>query len=83
MAITHDSLAVNAFKKAHDRLPKRSLDGRSPDEAWIRNWTAAHVKRLCRQDPNYAHYYALRTTWRSRRMAQLRLKAATRTPGPR
>jgi hypothetical protein len=83
MAITHDNLAVQAFKEAHGRPPKRSLNIRhSPDEAWIANWKAEHVKRLCRQEPEYAHYHALLTTRRNARRTRLRLKAATRTPNP-
>lgn len=76
MATTHDSLAVNAFKKAHGRPPKRSVDARSSDEAWIRDWKAKHVAQLCRQGPAYAHYYAIRATWRKKKNARLRLKAA-------
>jgi hypothetical protein len=80
MGITHDSLAVKAFKKSHGRAPKRSQNLRSADEAWINSWKADHVKRLCRQDPEYAHYYAMRTTWRTSRTLKRRLEAARRTP---
>jgi hypothetical protein len=83
MAITHDSLAVNAFKVAYGRAPKRSVNLRSADEAWIQQWKADHLKRLCREDPDYARYYAMRRTWRSSRTAKLRLEAATRTPSSR
>jgi hypothetical protein len=78
MGITHDNLAVQAFKKAHGRSPTRSLNNREPDEAWIEKWKADHVARLCRDNPAYAHYYAIKATWRSRRAAKLRLKAVRR-----
>jgi hypothetical protein len=77
MSITHDSLAVGAFKSTHGRSPQRSVNGRAPDESWIQKWKADYVAQLCRKDPTYAHYWALRTTWRARRVAERRLKAAT------
>lgn len=80
MSITHDSLAVGAFKRVHGRSPQRSLNGRAPDESWIRKWKADHVAQLCRRDFAYARYWALRTTWRIRRVAKMRLKAATAQP---
>ena len=81
MGITHDSLAVQAFKREHGgRAPVRSLNLRSPDEAWIQKWIADHVAQKCRQDPAYAHYFALLTTRRRQRRSELRLKAAGRTP---
>jgi hypothetical protein len=79
--ITHTNLAVQAFKTQFGRAPAQSLDARSPDEAWLRCWVADHVATLCREDPAYAHRYAIRTTWRALRTARLRLKAAQRTTG--
>ena len=76
--ITHTNLAVQAFKRAHGRAPLRSINLRSYDEAWLENWVAEHVARLCREDPSYAHDYAIRTTWRERRRTQLRLKTVRR-----
>jgi hypothetical protein len=80
MGITHDSLAVQAFKKEHDRAPVRSTNLRSPDEAWIQHWKAKHRSELCR-DSAYAQYHARRTTWRAERVTTLRLKAARQARG--
>lgn len=65
MGITHDSLAVQAFRKVHGRTPRRSLDVHSPDEAWIQTWKAECVARLIR-DPEYAQDWARRHAWRTR-----------------
>jgi hypothetical protein len=75
--ITHTNLAIQAFKKAHGRKP--SYD--PVDSAWIDRWVADYKARLCRQDPEYAHRFAIRQTWRARRSAELRLKAAQRRAG--
>jgi hypothetical protein len=40
MGVTHDNLAVQAFKAKHGRRPVRSLNQRAPDEAWIQKWIA-------------------------------------------
>ena len=42
-AITHDGLAVKAFKKTHGRGPTRSLSNRALDEAWIEKGKVNHV----------------------------------------
>ena len=76
MGMTHTSLAVQAFKRLYERAPARSVDHRSTDEAWIQNWKADHVAQRVRQDDEYARYHARRTTWRDRKTARLRLKAA-------
>jgi hypothetical protein len=78
MGITHDSLAVQAFKQTHGRAPRRSTNERSPDEAWIQNWKAEYVARRVREDPAYAQYYARHETWREARMRRRRLKRAQR-----
>lgn len=78
MGITHDSMAVQAFKKAHSgRAPRRSTNLRSVDEAWIQNWKAKHVARLCKDDA-YAQYRARRQAWTKKRITGLRMKAAHR-----
>jgi hypothetical protein len=80
MGMTHDSLAVQAFKREHGRAPMRSMDHRRRDEAWIQNWKAAYVAQRVRQDDEYARYHVRRTTWRSRKTTRLRLKAALKEP---
>lgn len=78
MSMTHDSLAVQAFKREHSRAPVRSVNHRRHDEAWIQKWKADHLVELCR-NPVYASYFAKLTTRRKQRAATLRLKAVRKT----
>ena len=75
MATTHDSQAVKAFKAKHGRAPRRSVNPRDADEAWIQHWKATQLSKLYR-DPNYALVHARRTVSRDKRTAKLRLKVA-------
>ena len=59
MGVTHDSLAVQAFKRQHGRAPTSSANRRSPEEAWMQSWKAGHLVKRCR-DPAYASYFAKR-----------------------
>jgi len=78
MGMTHDALAVKAFKTRHGRRPERSLDHCRPDEAWIQKWKADYIARKCRGS-GYAVYYARRLAWLRQRGAKLRLAAAERS----
>jgi hypothetical protein len=68
-------MATQAFKRTFHR-PPNYFD--ICDAAWITSWVCDYVARRVREDRDYAHYYALRTTWRAKRMARLRLKRAQR-----